>query len=64
MEQNLRSAAALRTQGYREAGRLFWKQTGAGQFLNQLVFDLLADEWRAPVLPPSLSMPDTRESVS
>jgi len=64
MEQNLRSAAALRTQGYREAGRLFWKQTGDGQFLNQLVFDLLADEWRAPVLPPSLPTPDTRESVS
>ncbi|MGB3330627.1 MAG: GNAT family protein [Thermomicrobiales bacterium] len=47
LEGNLRSAAALRTQGYREAGRLPWKQMDSGGFMNQIVFDLLADEWRA-----------------
>lgn len=40
---NTRSAAALRKQGYREAGRLHWWYP-----MNSLVaFDLLADDWRA-----------------
>lgn len=45
--QNTRSAAALRKQGYREAGRINWRYTNKGTFDNFVVFDLLADEWRA-----------------
>ncbi|MGC4189743.1 MAG: GNAT family protein [Thermomicrobiales bacterium] len=52
-QDNLRSAAALRKQGYREAGRLFWKGTSDGGFTNQIVFDILADEWRS--LPKAAS---------
>lgn len=44
---NTRSAAALRKQGYREAGRLCWTHAFAGGFGNEIVFDLLASEWRA-----------------
>lgn len=44
---NTRSAAALRKQGYREAGRFHWAFPTAGGFGNMVVFDLLADEWRA-----------------
>ncbi|MGC4107900.1 MAG: GNAT family protein [Thermomicrobiales bacterium] len=55
LEDNLRSAAALRKQGYSEAGRLFWKYTKSGGFMNQIVFDILADEWRA--LPRAASAP-------
>lgn len=44
---NTRSAAALRKQGYREAGRACWLYTYEGGFGNMVVFDLLADEWRA-----------------
>ncbi len=44
---NTRSAAALRKQGYREAGRMHWLYTHNGRFDNFVVFDLLADEWRA-----------------
>lgn len=47
LEENLRSAAALRKQGYTEAGRLFWKFLSNGSFQNQIVFDILADDWRA-----------------
>lgn len=61
LEENLRSAAALRKQGYTEAGRLFWKQLGAGGFQNQIVFDILADEWRA--LPRSAE-PTSTASIS
>ncbi|HEU0166019.1 MAG TPA: GNAT family protein [Thermomicrobiales bacterium] len=45
--QNTRSAAALRKQGYREAGRVNWHYMNAGTFDSFVVFDLLASEWRA-----------------
>jgi RimJ/RimL family protein N-acetyltransferase len=44
---NTRSAAALRKQGYREAGRVCWLYPYEGGFGNMVTFDLLADEWRA-----------------
>lgn len=44
---NTRSAAALRKQGYRDAGRLHWLSVQAGAFAEEVVFDLLAEEWRA-----------------
>lgn len=44
---NTRSAAALRKQGYREAGRVTWLYPYEGNFGNMVVFDLLAEEWRA-----------------
>jgi ribosomal-protein-alanine N-acetyltransferase len=47
MFPNTRSAAALRKQGYQEAGRLNWLYTNKGTFDNFVVFDYLADEWRA-----------------
>ncbi len=47
MFQNPRSAAALRKQGYREAGRYHWIEFRDGRFVSFLVFDLLASDWRA-----------------
>ncbi len=44
---NTRSAAALRKQGYRDAGRLTWTHPVDGAFGNDALFDLLASEWRA-----------------
>lgn len=44
---NTRSAAALRKQGYREAGRAHWGFSSFGRFENFVVFDLLASDWRA-----------------
>lgn len=44
---NTRSAAALRKQGYTEAGRVNWEYAMRGGFGNLLVFDLLAADWRA-----------------
>ncbi len=44
---NTRSAAALRKQGYREAGRLHWSFPSFGSFENEACFDLLATDWRA-----------------
>jgi RimJ/RimL family protein N-acetyltransferase len=44
---NTRSAAALRKQGYREAGRINWLYSNNGTFDNFVVFDYLASEWRA-----------------
>ncbi|MGC4189745.1 MAG: GNAT family N-acetyltransferase [Thermomicrobiales bacterium] len=44
---NTRSAAALRKQGYREAGRATWCFPYKGGIGSMVVFDLLADEWRA-----------------
>lgn len=44
---NTRSAAALRKQGYKEAGRVTWLYPYEGNFGNMVVFDLLAEEWRA-----------------
>jgi RimJ/RimL family protein N-acetyltransferase len=44
---NTRSAAALRKQGYREAGRGHWIFPSFGKFENFVCFDLLAADWRA-----------------
>lgn len=44
---NTRSAAALRKQGYREAGRMCWVYEYEGGLNNGILFDLLAEEWRA-----------------
>jgi RimJ/RimL family protein N-acetyltransferase len=44
---NTRSAAALRKQGYTEAGQINWLYSHKGRFDNFVVFDMLADEWRA-----------------
>jgi RimJ/RimL family protein N-acetyltransferase len=44
---NTRSAAALRKQGYQEAGRYNWDFNLNGTYGNAVVFDLLAEEWRA-----------------
>ncbi len=44
---NTRSAAALRKQGYRDAGRIDWIGVGRGEFQSAFLFDLLAAEWRA-----------------
>jgi RimJ/RimL family protein N-acetyltransferase len=45
--RNPRSQAALRKQGYRDAGRLTWIGYGPDGFDNAHMFDLLASEWRA-----------------
>lgn len=44
---NTRSAAALRKQGYRDAGRLNWSGLKNAEFVGDVAFDLLASEWRA-----------------
>ncbi len=44
---NTRSAAALRKQGYQEAGRMHWHFPANGYFENFICFDLLASEWRS-----------------
>ena len=44
---NTRSAAALRKQGYTEAGRINWLYSHNGTFDNFVLFDLLREEWRA-----------------
>jgi RimJ/RimL family protein N-acetyltransferase len=44
---NVRSAAALRKQGYREAGRINWLYANRGTLDSFVVFDMLATEWRA-----------------
>jgi RimJ/RimL family protein N-acetyltransferase len=44
---NERSAAALRKQGYRNAGRLDWVGMTPTGLKSAWVFDLLAEEWRA-----------------
>jgi RimJ/RimL family protein N-acetyltransferase len=46
-EFNTRSAAALRKQGYREAGYFAWADPYQGNFIGGWYFDYLADEWRA-----------------
>jgi RimJ/RimL family protein N-acetyltransferase len=45
--RNPRSQAALRKQGYRDAGRLNWTEFGPDGFESARMFDLLAREWRA-----------------
>lgn len=44
---NTRSAAALRKQGYSEAGLMPWAYSHNGTLDNFVLFDLLAEEWRA-----------------
>lgn len=44
---NTRSAAALRKQGYTEAGRMVWAYSHNGTLDSFVLFDLLAEEWRA-----------------
>lgn len=44
---NTRSAAALRKQGYRDAGRFTWEAPADGGMMSFALFDLLASEWRA-----------------
>ena len=45
-EFNTRSRDALIKQGYRVAGRVAWTGVKNAQFVDDLVFDLLASEWR------------------
>jgi len=44
---NTRSAAALKKQGYRLAGRLRWDTFKDGVWHDALIFDLLREEWLA-----------------
>ena len=46
---NPRSQAAIRKQGYRDAGRYQWLRPGPHGMDYMVVFDLLASEWRARV---------------
>ena len=44
-EPNTRSAAALKKQGYKFAGRLKWDDYKDGVYRDTLVFDLLREDW-------------------
>jgi RimJ/RimL family protein N-acetyltransferase len=44
-EPNTRSAAALKKQGYRPAGRVKYDDIKDGKLRDMLVFDLTRDEW-------------------
>lgn len=46
-EFNTRSAAALRKQGYRDAGYIAWGNYHGTDLYGAFLFDLLAAEWRA-----------------
>jgi RimJ/RimL family protein N-acetyltransferase len=46
-EFNRRSLAALRKQGYREAGYFAWEDLSDDGFTGGIYLDLLASEWRA-----------------
>lgn len=46
-EFNTRSRDALLKQGYRLAGRVAWTGVKHARFVDDQVFDLLAEEWRA-----------------
>lgn len=46
-EYNTRSSAALRKQGYRDAGYFAWSDFYKDGFTGGYVFDYLASEWRA-----------------
>jgi RimJ/RimL family protein N-acetyltransferase len=46
-QPNGRSAAALRKQGYRDAGTVAWTGQKNGEMVGDYVFDLLAAEWQA-----------------
>jgi RimJ/RimL family protein N-acetyltransferase len=45
-QPNGRSAAALRKQGYRDAGMVAWTGQKDGDLVGDYVFDLLASEWQ------------------
>jgi RimJ/RimL family protein N-acetyltransferase len=45
--ENVRSAAALRRQGYRRAGRLSASIQKGGTYYDDVVFDVLRPEWEA-----------------
>ena len=45
--ENARSAAALRKQGYREAGVIPWVELDHGFLSGDIIFHLSAEEWRA-----------------
>lgn len=61
---NTRSAAALRKQGYREAGRINWAYPMKGGFGNALAFDLLASDWRAMPRTDGIAAPLSKERRS
>ncbi len=46
-EFNQRSVAAIRKQGYRDAGYIAWGDYHGTELYGALLFDLLASEWRA-----------------
>jgi RimJ/RimL family protein N-acetyltransferase len=46
-EFNTRSWQALLKQGYRRAGRLSWTGVKNAEYVGDLAFDLLAEEWRS-----------------
>jgi RimJ/RimL family protein N-acetyltransferase len=46
---NTRSQAALRKQGYRDAGGFRWETTAGAEFVDSRAFDLLASEWQERV---------------
>jgi RimJ/RimL family protein N-acetyltransferase len=52
---NTRSAAALRKQGYRDAGRYHWTTPHDNGFADFDAFDLLASEWRERIEQSSQS---------
>ncbi len=54
-EFNTRSAAALRKQGYRDAGYIAWGDYHGTELYGGLLFDLLASEWRSR--PPMIATP-------
>ena len=45
-QPNTRSAAALRKQGYRDAGAVAWSGQKNGELVGDYAFDLLASEWQ------------------
>jgi RimJ/RimL family protein N-acetyltransferase len=55
---NTRSAAALRKQGYKEAGRMHWAFNSFAKFENFVCFDLLASDWRAMPRTGSTGAPE------
>lgn len=64
---NLRSAAALRKQGYKEVGRLNWEYPLDGGFGNATLFLLNADNWRAlprvPITTATITPSDTTSTA-
>lgn len=56
-ENNPRSQAALRKQGYRDAGYLAWISFAAGSMRGYSTFDLLAAEWRFARDHPGSELP-------